>query len=434
MASSEAGLLALSLMGTATAHLVIGQGGASDGGRSVLTIDGRLPVVPVGELFGAGDRLGVALAVLRTLARLGDDRVVLCEVLDAAGPPVAGAAWVEASLVDTGSASVQAALETGLAEGAAPVDALAWEREGWFADVVAWVDGRLAAIGARRTGAPRQLRHWGLSSVVEVPTDRGPVVVKQVLPALVAEVRVSAWLGVMAPEAVPAVLDVDEASGRFLMEGVTEGGPADDEEAGLSTLAAIQRATRDADRQLLALGVPDRRPSVLLRALHALTTRDDLLLDSGWSLSSTDTRRPPRAVVAADVAGLRRLVGALDPLVRRLEDELPSGTIVHGDFHRGNVLGTTRRPVVIDWGQAALGHPLFDLPAWPDWDRDADARAAPFLSAWGCTATTWELVRPLALAFHAVTAARLADAMPSASRRSDWAAATQKLVLAALGQ
>jgi Ser/Thr protein kinase RdoA (MazF antagonist) len=39
-------------------------------------------------------------------------------------------------------------------------------------------------------------------------------------------------------------------------------------------------------------------------------------------------------------------------------------TLVHGDFHPGNVRGDGDRLVVLDWGDTGVGHPLFDEPAF----------------------------------------------------------------------
>jgi aminoglycoside phosphotransferase (APT) family kinase protein len=45
-----------------------------------------------------------------------------------------------------------------------------------------------------------------------------------------------------------------------------------------------------------------------------------------------------------------------------LLETLPNGTaLCHGDFHPGNVLISTRGPVVIDWMTASLGSPWADV-------------------------------------------------------------------------
>ena len=47
---------------------------------------------------------------------------------------------------------------------------------------------------------------------------------------------------------------------------------------------------------------------------------------------------------------------------RRVVAELPSGAaLLHGDLHPGNVLVSDDGPIVIDWFDAAIGHPLADV-------------------------------------------------------------------------
>ena len=39
-------------------------------------------------------------------------------------------------------------------------------------------------------------------------------------------------------------------------------------------------------------------------------------------------------------------------------------TLVHGDYHPGNVRGTPFRLTLLDWGDTGVGQPLLDLPAF----------------------------------------------------------------------
>lgn len=410
---------------TSSAHLVI----PSDDGSAVLAVGGRVPALPVEDMFRAGELLGADLAVIRTIARLGDDRVVLCELLDVDASTVDGKAWIDPAR-NTDEPWISAALSAWSDGGPSDTDLLPWERDGWFREAVEWVDGVVTAGGAERIGRPRQLRHWGLSAVLSIPTDNGDIIVKQVPPGLGAEGPVTEWLAALVPGAVPAVLAVDHGGCRFAMEAVAAETPVERDD--VLALAAIQGATAQQGLELEGLGVPDRRSIALIDAARQLATRDDLLFESGWSLSSTDTRRPARPVTPEDVSELLRLIDRIEPLAMQLDRSVPGGTIVHGDYHKGNVLRGDRRTVVIDWGQAAIGHPLFDLPAWPSWDDHDGQACEPFLAAWRCSIDEWTRVRPLAYLFHAVTAAHLADSMPSTHRKTDWAAAVQKLVLRSL--
>lgn len=152
----------------------------------------------------------------------------------------------------------------------------------------------------------------------------------------------------------PRVLRADRERGWMLMEAV-HGEPGGDPHASLRAIAAVHREWASRVEEALALGVPDRRGGA---------------------------------------------------------SELPY-TLVHGDFHPGNVLGET----IIDWSDAAIANPLHDVnhlamqvdgalrdeliatyaEAWPEQDVVAAAAA--------CEAESYEYI---AESYRAITAA-LAD-------------------------
>jgi hypothetical protein len=88
------------------------------------------------------------------------------------------------------------------------------------------------------------------------------------------------------------------------------------------------------------------------------------------------------------VAGLRRLASSssradellaldLTPLAETLDSSGIPATVEHGDLHDGNVfVDAAGRVSVIDWGDAAIGHPFLSLQAvqWLgmglNWERD----------------------------------------------------------------
>lgn len=50
-------------------------------------------------------------------------------------------------------------------------------------------------------------------------------------------------------------------------------------------------------------------------------------------------------------------------------------SLVHGDFHRGNVRGTEERLAVLDWGDCGVGHPLLDQTAFLEWVPEGERAA-----------------------------------------------------------
>jgi len=204
----------------------------------------RLLVAAATELFG------------RPVAILGEDDAdtVYVEVLE---PPDRG--WVDAALPE------------GWRERAP------WRQPGWYAATVERIDAALADASFRRTGDAVQAKHWSISALLEVPTDRGPVWFKQVPPMFAHEGRLNTWLADLAPHAFARPLA--EGTDWWLVEGMPDARPvpAGAELGAIDLLTSIQRLSIDRAEELLGLGCPDRRLPVLLREVAHVAERDDVL-------------------------------------------------------------------------------------------------------------------------------------------------------------
>ena len=215
-----------------------------------------------------------------------------------------------------------------------------------------------AATHVAITGEPVQIRTWNLSSIWKIPTDGGVVWLKHVPPFFAHE---SAMLRAIGDDARVPHLIAGEP-GRMLLADI----PGHDcyeadtaqLEAMIDTLVSLQLEWISREGDLLALGAPDwRRPGFL-----------DLAADVVGRGAPADVR------------------SALDAFVARLPsifDDLDAcgvpDTFVHGDFHPGNVRWSRDAPVVLDWGDVGVGHPLLDLPAFIE--RVGD-RAERLLARW----------------------------------------------------
>ncbi len=215
---------------------------------------------------------------------------------------------------------------------------------------VAWAHERLEAAGRPTTGRAEQIRTWNLSSLWRIPTADGPVWLKSVPSFLAHEGPLMIWLArsgaAPGPAAVPLVLAAEP--GRTLLDHV--GGDDQCHATGpvtagfLPPLIGLQAAARTRLDELATLGVPDHR--------HL-----DLAAAAGRLAAQVDAELTPADRQAVDqlLAGLPRRLAALDAC------GLPP-TLVHGDFHPGNVrAGSGRAPVVLDWGDSSIGTPARDL-------------------------------------------------------------------------
>jgi Phosphotransferase enzyme family len=172
-----------------------------------------------------------------------------------------------------------------------------------------------------------QLRTWNLSSIWRLEYAGGTAWLKEVPAFFGHEGALIGWLAAAFPGFGPVPLAVD--GGRMLLADIR----GDDRYgAGAGERLAMMRALHGVQRE----GSPAPVPALGVDALAV-------------KIRSTVRRYgdPP-------------LQQALDGLDERLAGLAACGipdTLVHGDFHPGNVRGS----VVLDWGDSFRGHPTFDL-------------------------------------------------------------------------
>jgi hypothetical protein len=312
---------------------------------------------------GARERYGLDVTVLRLLAadRPRPHGGAVTYLAECAGPVPAGLAPVAAGL-DLAPHPLRAA----------------WAYPGGPAASLRWATDALAGLGYPPVVAASQRRTWNLSSIWRLDG----AWLKEVPPFLAHEAAVLRWLGAVAPARIPVLLAAGD--GRMLNADIP-GGDRYDAGAGeavamLADLHGIQvTAARHTDT-LVALGVPDRRGPRLVADVAAVARR--------WG---------------AGIAGLDDLVAGLpDRLAAVAACGLPD-TLVHGDFHPGNVRADGSARVILDWGDSFVGNPAFDALRMAGWLPEPAAAGAveAWAAAWRSTVPgsdpeeTLRLLRPV---------------------------------------
>ena len=216
---------------------------------------------------------------------------------------------------------------------------------------LAWAGSVLRSLGMVQGEKPVQVRTWNLSSVWRIPVEGQTVWLKVVPPFFTHEPEVIAAL---ADWPVPRLLGHD--GGRMLLAEVAG---ADMYDADLPKLLAmvsllVRMQARWFGRvdQLLRMGLPDWREAGLTAAIAAVV------------------RRTSDELAAADAAVLDSFVRDLAVRFAALRSCHLPDTLVHGDFHPGNVRGTGLQLTLLDWGDSCVGHPLLDQPAFLDRIRE----------------------------------------------------------------
>jgi hypothetical protein len=272
---------------------------------------------------------------------------------------------------------------------------------------IAWAEDVLRRRGLTRTGPAVQVRTWNLSSLWRIPAGSDQVWLKAVPPFFAHEGRL---IDAMAPDSrIPSLLAYE--SSRMLMAEI----PGEDlYQATLSQrlkmiglLVDIQRSWIDRVGELFNLRLPDGRDGALVAAIGSVFERR-------------------RDELPADVGGeLERLIEGLGQRMHAIRDCGLPDTLVHGDFHPGNLRGHGDEFVLLDWGDAFVGHPLLDHSAFlerapEEWRPTLQAH---WLQQWqhafphSDPARAWTLLEPVAAARAAAVYQHFLDHIEPAERR-----------------
>jgi hypothetical protein len=218
-----------------------------------------------------------------------------------------------------------------------------------------WAEPGGPAEALRWAGAEggQQQRTWNLSSVWRLDG----AWLKEVPPFLRQEPIVLEWLGKRVPGNVPRLLRA--AGGRMLLADVP-GTDRYDAQAGeivamVGDLVEIQSMAAEHVDELLAVGVPDWRA---VRFVERVAQVADEHADQ---------------LTTQERATLGKLVTGLPERFARLVDCGIPDSLVHGDFHPGNVRSDGTNRVILDWTDSVIGHPALDVPSRPEleleWSR-----------------------------------------------------------------
>jgi hypothetical protein len=249
-----------------------------------------------------------------------------------------------------------------------------WSRPGWYGRASAWMTDRMTAAGRPPTASPVQVYQWGISALLRAPTATGDVYLKAIFPPFACEPAVSVLLESRFPGRGPSVLAIEPDEGWILMDDfgpriVREDGSDADHEAGIRLLVAIQRDMTGHADDLLAAGCP-------VRPLSRLGDDLERALADPIALGTLDANAER---VASTIALVRMAADELDGF------GLPD-TLVHGDFHAGNVAIAADGVLIFDWSDSAIGNPIVDLVTWLGEEQEQGRRDRSFeawLAAWG---------------------------------------------------
>jgi hypothetical protein len=274
----------------------------------------------------------------------------------------------------------------------------AWTMPDWYDEALPWIDEHVTA-----TGSWSQVRSWGLSNVLRVPTADGDVYFKALahsstirpahadaLPFLFAhEPLLLKDLSDDRPGAVPAPLAIDEKRAWMLLPDL--GAPLADQQDialwinALQGHARLQRSYVDQIDRLLEFSCVDRRLDVLAAELDRLLGPNP----ATELLEPTERARLPRRAEQ-----LREAITELAAI------GVPE-TLLHGDLHPRNLAVRDGKVLAFDWTDGQVSHPFLDLVTFVEEKSplSMDPRVQDaYLAEWEEYASPADLRRALELA------------------------------------
>jgi hypothetical protein len=249
-----------------------------------------------------------------------------------------------------------------------------WSRSGWQARASGWMIAASAAAGRPLVSEPTPFYLRGISALLRAETTTGGAFLKAVFPPFHAEPVVTRLLAERVPSSVPVVLAIEADEGWLLIEDfaapLVGEMPAAQRTVGLvagaRALVELQQMVSDDLEAFVSAGCPLRPIREVPALLDAAIGPDGMAIVD----ESVPPERRDRAVAAT-----RRAVEHVAGL------GFPT-TVVHGDFHPGNVALVGDRAVIIDWSDAAIGDPLVDLITWLSWSKDEPDQQRDATDAW----------------------------------------------------
>ena len=252
----------------------------------------------------------------------------------------------------------------------------AWQRElDWMGEITEWISDNLPSEIRRSDWTLSQIRSWAISAVFRIQSDSTRLYFKASPTYFGTEVALTERMARDFPDISPRLVAADAERGWTLMEDLGDrtlstAPDADIWRETLNALARVQLAHVGETESLQAMGIERRTPAAALETLRTWISSPESAEIRVWRERFADS--------------LRRLqpnIGKMEDMRRRLDAVALPPTLDHGDLDATNVFVQNGRPILMDWSDAAISHPLFTATMMRPVGRNPNLADA-FLSHW----------------------------------------------------
>jgi Phosphotransferase enzyme family len=269
--------------------------------------------------------------------------------------------WLEAGQLEGLSSDVEKLLQDALTE-VVPEARAPWARRGWFSEARRWISAQVA--GVERV---EQVKNCGISCVLRIHAMNRTFYFKvSTRRALFAdEPRVTGALATRFPDFVPMPVTVNSRRGWMILADI--GPNLRDATLNLHRWTQFMVDYAHVQHELV------REPDWVLNA--GCLDRRAAHLETQWlELLGGETK--PEGFSKVDLEVLRGLRDASLRHLSVVKHSAVPDSLVHGDWHPGNVACQNGAIRIFDWTDACLSHPFFDaLPMIDELTAYLDAAA-----------------------------------------------------------
>jgi hypothetical protein len=300
-----------------------------------------------------------------------------------------------------------------------------WFEQGWMARVLSYVDAVLAEFGRARIGQVSQIKHWALSSVMRIETTKGAVFFKAAPSDAKIEPLLLARLAERWPTSIPVLLAHSPQNNWWLTEDLNaREGPdltPDERLACIELLARIQIDAGTDPSILRGLSINRYPLEHLAASIPSLLGRLDRWKavpanhEHWWPLDD-EQQEAWCSIGPSLVEHMQALASSTVALGLPL-------SLIHGDFHSGNMATRLGVPILHDWANGMITHPFFDLATvLKSGDDDlAQSCLTTYLRQWhdagwdmNAIWAHWQLAKPASALFEVDRALQLCDELGEA--------------------
>ncbi len=227
----------------------------------------------------------------------------------------------------------------------------AFATAGWLRDLCEWIQGQIEPMSLRLTGQFRQLTASPTFNLIRFETNGPALWFKAIGEPNIHEFRIVSTLTALFPSFLPRIVASLPEWNAWLMaeaEGASPDANFTHWNVVSARLAELQTMSLQETARLSAVGCRDINSASLLSCVDDFfATMDELM--------RRQTKTPPSILTSEELLALsNRLKDALSALAA---SGIPDA-LNHLDFNPGNILVSHGHCTLIDWAEAAIGHPF----------------------------------------------------------------------------